>query len=124
MASTSKGRLMVLLFTDIAGSVDLKTRFGNLVYQKLISRHDRFFREIVGAIQGGEILKDTGDGFLARFATASDGVNNTSGTELLGEFGILWIVLVLRFVFGIEVVEIAKKLIKTMIGGQMFIKIT
>ena len=61
MVTPSSARLMVLMFTDIVGSVDLKTRFGNLVYQRLISRHDEMFGNIVRSIPGGEILKDTGE---------------------------------------------------------------
>ncbi|MHC4576884.1 MAG: protein kinase domain-containing protein [Planctomycetota bacterium] len=67
-------RLMVLMFTDLVGSVDLKTRLGNAVYVRLIARHDRLFRKIVKSTPGAAILKDTGDGFLAGFATASDGI--------------------------------------------------
>ena len=33
-----------------------------------------------------------------------NGVNYTSGTESLGEFRIRWVIFILRFVFGIEVI--------------------
>ena len=49
-------------------------RVGASVYANLISRHDSLFRQIISSTPGGEILKDTGDGFLARFATAADAV--------------------------------------------------
>jgi class 3 adenylate cyclase len=65
---------MVLLFTDLVGSVELKTRFGAPVYAGLIARHDAIFREIVGSTAGSEIVKDTGDGFLAHFANTCDAV--------------------------------------------------
>ena len=39
-----------------------------------------------------------------------DGVNYTTGPKLLGEFRILWVILIFRFVFGIEVVQVSKKL--------------
>ncbi len=55
---------------------------------------------------------------------ACDGVNHTSGTEFLGEFRVLWIILILWFIFGIKVVQVAKKLVETVIRGQMLIKIT
>ena len=58
---------MVLLFTDIVRSVDLKTRLGDTEGGKLIGRHDELFRQVMGAAAGAEILKDTGDGFLATF---------------------------------------------------------
>ena len=69
-----ESRLMVLMFTDLVGSVDLKMRVGANGYANLISRHDALFRQIISSTPGGEILKDTGDGFLARFATAADAV--------------------------------------------------
>ncbi|MEE9128842.1 MAG: protein kinase [Phycisphaerales bacterium] len=69
-----ESRLMVLMFTDLVGSVDLKMRVGASVYANLISRHDALFRKITSSTPGGEILKDTGDGFLVRFATAADAV--------------------------------------------------
>jgi len=65
---------IVLLLTDLVGSAALKTRFGTAAYAELISRHDELFRGIVSAIAGSEIVKDTGDGFLARFATTHDAV--------------------------------------------------
>ncbi|MBC7773390.1 MAG: protein kinase, partial [Pyrinomonadaceae bacterium] len=65
-------KLMVLMFTDLAGSVDLKTRLGASVYARLISRHDALFKHVLAAIPGSQTIKDTGDGFLARFETASD----------------------------------------------------
>ncbi len=73
--SPISSRLMVLLFTDLVESVDLKTRFGAAAYAKIISRHDALFEKVIGSIRGSEILKDTGDGFLARFETVSDGVS-------------------------------------------------
>ncbi len=39
-----ESRLMVLMFTDLVGSVDLKTRLGASVFANLISRHDALFR--------------------------------------------------------------------------------
>ena len=67
-------RLMVLLFTDIVRSVDLKTRLGDAEGARLIGRHDELFREVMGAAESAEILKDTGDGFLARFTTTREAV--------------------------------------------------
>ena len=64
--------IMVIMFTDIVGSVDLKHRLGNEAAARLIGRHDTLFREIVGSIADGEVLKDLGDGFIARFRSASD----------------------------------------------------
>lgn len=68
-------RLVVLLFSDIVGSVQLKSRLGDAEAAQLIARHDRIFRGVFEFVGDGEILKDTGDGFLARFNTVSSAVN-------------------------------------------------
>jgi len=74
MPETPSSELMVLMFTDVAGSVELKTRFGAHTYAALIGRHDTLFRQAIASAAGAEILHDMGDGFLARFATAGDAV--------------------------------------------------
>lgn len=74
-ASAATSRLRVLLFTDVAGSVDVKRRLGDARYGRLIARHDALFRSLVAATPGGEILNDTGDGFLAAFDKASAAVS-------------------------------------------------
>src|SRR5438477_1398396 len=68
-------RLMVLMFTDSVGSTDLKRKLGDAEVAKIIRRHDEIFRYTVGAFPLAEILKDVGDGFLARFNSASDAVH-------------------------------------------------
>jgi len=68
-------RLVVLLFSDIVGSVQLKSRLGDTEAARMIARHDRLFRKVFEHVGDGEILKDTGDGFLARFNTVSSAVN-------------------------------------------------
>ncbi len=74
-ATAAPTRLVVLLFSDIVGSVQLKSRLGDARAAAIISRHDHLFREVFEQAGGGEILKDTGDGFLARFETVSSAVN-------------------------------------------------
>jgi len=71
----SRTRLRVLVFTDVAGSVDLKRKVGDTAYGRLIARHDAIFRSLLAATPGAEILNDTGDGFLAAFETASAAVD-------------------------------------------------
>ncbi len=64
----------VVMFTDIEGSVALKTRLGEAVYAEHLRRHDHAFRNVLAAVPGASIRKDLGDGFLATFASAADGV--------------------------------------------------
>ena len=75
MDAGMQSSMMVLLFTDVVGSVDLKTRLGAEQYAKLMARHDRLFKSIVRSTPNAQVLKDLGDGFLARFATPGDAVN-------------------------------------------------
>jgi len=76
MAATAAAtRLVVLLFSDIVASVALKSRLGDAQAAAIISRHDHLFRDVFEQVGDGEILKDTGDGFLARFNTVSSAVN-------------------------------------------------
>src|SRR4051794_908115 len=67
-------RLMVLMFTDVVGSVDLKGRIGTAAYAEALQRHDNVFRKLILSSPGSEILTDTGDGFFACFASASEAV--------------------------------------------------
>jgi class 3 adenylate cyclase len=54
------------LFTDIVDSTRLLETLGNERWRKLLARHDEVLRErIVGG--GGEVIKQTGDGFFASF---------------------------------------------------------
>jgi class 3 adenylate cyclase len=65
---------MVLMFTDIVGSVDLKHRIGTTQYADALARHDAIFKQLLANSPGGEVLTDTGDGFFACFASSSDAV--------------------------------------------------
>ena len=67
-----RSRLVVLLFSDIVGSVDLKSRLGTSAYAELLSRHNQIFHATAAEIPGARVLQNTGDGFLASFATPSD----------------------------------------------------
>lgn len=67
-------RLMVLLFSDIVGSTALKARVGTTAYSRMLARHDHLFRQIAADFPGAHVLKDTGDGYFASFASASDAV--------------------------------------------------
>ena len=50
--------------------------------------------------------------------------DHATRTKLLFELGVLWVVRVFRFLFGIQVIQVAKELIKAMIGRQVFVTIT
>lgn len=67
-------RLAVLLFTDIVDSTQLKSKLGTAAYARMLARHNELFESSVRGFRGAEILKHTGDGYFAAFATASDAV--------------------------------------------------
>lgn len=64
----------VVLFTDIAGSSALASRYGDDHAHEVRRAHDRIVREALQAFRGREV-KHTGDGIMAAFAMASHGLN-------------------------------------------------
>ncbi|HEX4745853.1 MAG TPA: adenylate/guanylate cyclase domain-containing protein [Gaiellaceae bacterium] len=54
------------LFTDIVDSTRLLETLGDEKWKRLLSRHDELVRECI-AQSGGEVVKQTGDGFFASF---------------------------------------------------------
>jgi class 3 adenylate cyclase len=57
------------LFTDIVDSTRLLETLGDERWRKLLAQHDRLVRSQI-AESGGEVIKQTGDGFFASFADA------------------------------------------------------
>ncbi len=64
-----EGGLTTLMFTDLEGSTDLRTRLGDDAAQKLLHQHEQIVRAML-AEHGGREVKALGDGFLATFASA------------------------------------------------------
>jgi class 3 adenylate cyclase len=54
------------LFTDIVNSTKLLETLGDEKWKRLLARHDELLRERIGE-SGGEVIKQTGDGFFAAF---------------------------------------------------------
>jgi hypothetical protein len=48
-------------------------------------------------------------------------MNHTTWPEFFVKCGVFRVIVRFRFLFGVQVVEVAKKFIKTVIGGQMLI---
>ena len=71
------GRAMaVVLFTDLVGSTELRQRLGEEPADELRRRHDQLITQAVEA-NSGRVVKGLGDGIMATFAGASDGVAAT-----------------------------------------------
>lgn len=62
-----------VLFTDIANSTEMTSRFGDRATMAMLSVHDGIVR---GALRnhGGREVKHTGDGIMAAFVSAADAV--------------------------------------------------
>src|SRR5687767_3222582 len=73
-APGATSRLAVLLFTDIVGSTELKSRLGAAAYSQLLTRHDALFQRALAGAGSAQVINDTGDGYLVSFTTASDAV--------------------------------------------------
>ncbi|GAA5168039.1 adenylate/guanylate cyclase domain-containing protein [Ornithinimicrobium tianjinense] len=54
------------VFTDIVGSTELARTLGDEKWRRLLARHDQLLRERITEA-GGEVIKQTGDGFFAAF---------------------------------------------------------
>ena len=63
----------IVLFTDLVGSTELRSRMGEDAAEGLRQQHDAL---VTGAVQAnrGAVVKNLGDGFMATFVGASDAV--------------------------------------------------
>jgi class 3 adenylate cyclase len=59
-----------VLFTDLVGSTELRSRLGEAAAQALRRTHARLLTEAVQG-HGGRVVKGLGDGIMAAFAGAS-----------------------------------------------------
>jgi serine/threonine protein kinase/class 3 adenylate cyclase len=71
---TPAHRLAALVFTDIVDSTLLQAKLRS-AYFPLLERHNELFEAGIRESPGAEIIKHTGDGYFASFATASDAVH-------------------------------------------------
>jgi class 3 adenylate cyclase len=62
-----------VLFTDLVGSTELRSRLGEAAAEDLRRRHDALVTVAVEGA-GGTVVKNLGDGLMATFGGASDGV--------------------------------------------------
>ena len=62
-----------VMFTDIVGSTETTSRYGDDAALALLRVHDRIVRDALQANRGGEV-KHTGDGIMAAFISAASAV--------------------------------------------------
>ena len=73
-------RTLAFLFTDVEGSTRLWERYPDAM-RVALAEHDRILAEAVAAARG-EVVKTTGDGIMAVFETARDGVEACLAAQL------------------------------------------
>ena len=64
-----------ILFTDIVGSTEMTSRFGDDAAIAMLGTHDHIVRSALGAHSGREV-KHTGDGIMAAFNSAANAVKS------------------------------------------------
>jgi class 3 adenylate cyclase len=62
------------MFTDIVDSTKLVEALGEEKWQKLLKWHDHRLREVIKEA-GGEVIKQTGDGYFAAFGTPAAAID-------------------------------------------------
>ena len=73
MAESSSGTV-ILLFTDLVGSTEGRGRLGEEAAEALRHTHDRLLATAIES-NGGQVIKHLGDGVMATFAGAADGLS-------------------------------------------------
>ena len=65
---------LTILFTDVEGSTDLRTRHGDDLAQEILRGHERLLREQFQEHGGREVVF-LGDGFMVAFGSARKAVS-------------------------------------------------
>lgn len=76
--------LRAIMFTDLEGSTDVSSRFGDDQALQLITYHDRVVRAALSE-EGGREIKHTGDGIMSSFTYVSRAVS--CATRIQRRFG-------------------------------------
>ena len=66
--------VLAIMFTDIAGSTELREQLGEIIYERHREAHDQTVRDLVESENAGAVVKSTGDGALAVFAEPSSAI--------------------------------------------------
>lgn len=69
-----RNALVVIVFTDMVGSTDLKQRLGDEAAVRLIAEHHALLREILAGERDGEEISTNGDSFLLALSRPSSAV--------------------------------------------------
>jgi class 3 adenylate cyclase len=72
--------LRAFMFTDIVDSTKLVEALGEEKWRKLLAWHDRTLRELIEE-SGGEVIKQTGDGYFAAFQSPASALEAAAGIQ-------------------------------------------
>ncbi len=75
MRDTDSADTHTILFTDMEGSTSLTEKLGDAAAQEVRRAHNQIVRSALAA-NGGNEIKQTGDGIMASFATASSALDS------------------------------------------------
>ena len=73
MSGSARSATAIVLFTDVVGSTELRTRLGDDRADEVWHAHDALLREALTA-RGGVVLKGLGDGVMAVFDAAAEAI--------------------------------------------------
>jgi class 3 adenylate cyclase len=73
-------RTCTILFTDLVGSTELRSRLGDDAFDARRQTHDRLLTDAIGR-HGGELVKHEGDGVMAVFSSAADALSSASAMQ-------------------------------------------
>src|ERR687889_538130 len=76
--AASKDQTSTILFTDVEGSTQLRTRRGDQLTDEILQAHEAIVRRQVQAC-GGREAAFLGDGFILTFPSALDGLHCARG---------------------------------------------
>lgn len=83
------GAPVTILFTDVEGSTDLRTRRGDAVAHAVLREHEGLVRACV-AEHGGREVKALGDGFMVVFASVRRGLACAVAVQQVDGSGFVW----------------------------------
>ena len=66
--------ILVIMFTDMAGSTELRDRVGEEAFEQIRELHNRLLGDIIGRDGAGQVVKDIGDAIMAVFSSARQAV--------------------------------------------------
>jgi class 3 adenylate cyclase/CheY-like chemotaxis protein len=81
--------VLAVMFTDIAGSTELREKLGEVAYENHREHHEGAVRDLIEKGGAGAVVKNTGDGAMAVFSEPSEAVTTALKIQAQTSEGIL-----------------------------------